>query len=83
VLVEKEWVSFGHMFRTRCTKEGYKGQESSPVFTQWLDAVWQVTRQMPCEFEFGEALLSLLAAEVLPDNAFGTLVFDNAAERAR
>lgn len=40
VLVEKEWCSFGHMFGLRAHSDS--PTESSPVFLQWLDAVWQV-----------------------------------------
>ena len=43
VLVEKDWCAFGHKFGQRC---GHglpdKSQERSPIFVQWLDAVWQV-----------------------------------------
>ena len=42
VLVEKEWCSFGHMFGARAHSDS--PTESSPVFLQWLDAVWQVRR---------------------------------------
>lgn len=41
VLVEKEWCSFGHMFGLRAHSDS--PTESSPVFLQWLDAVWQVS----------------------------------------
>lgn len=41
VLVEKEWCSFGHMFGLRAHSDS--PTESSPVFLQWLDTVWQVT----------------------------------------
>lgn len=40
VLVEKEWCSFGHMFGLRAHSDS--PTESSPVFLQWLDTVWQV-----------------------------------------
>lgn len=40
VLVEKEWSSFGHMFGLRAHSDS--PTESSPVFLQWLDTVWQV-----------------------------------------
>lgn len=39
--MEKEWCSFGHMFGLRAHSDS--PTESSPVFLQWLDAVWQVT----------------------------------------
>jgi hypothetical protein len=41
ILIQKEWLSFGHMFAERCisakTTEGH-----GPIFLQWLDCIWQV-----------------------------------------
>lgn len=48
VLVEREWLSFGHKFGDRNNVDG----EQSPVFLQWLDCVYQVTIQYPTSFEF-------------------------------
>lgn len=36
-LVEKEFCSFGHMFAKR---SDYKSHEYSPIFLQFVDAVW-------------------------------------------
>jgi hypothetical protein len=41
VLIEKDWLSFGHMFKQRLGQAG-DAHEQSPVFHQWLDCVWQV-----------------------------------------
>ena len=38
--------------------------ETSPIFLQWLEVVWQLTAQFPAAFEFGEALLLFLADHV-------------------
>ncbi|KAG6586831.1 myotubularin-like protein [Phytophthora cinnamomi] len=48
VLIEKEWCSFGHKFRDR-TGHGASNNsnETSPVFLQWIDCVWQVLVQSP------------------------------------
>ena len=45
-LVEREWVSFGHKFHDRTQGMGaaWKGEESAPIFVQWLDVVQQVGR---------------------------------------
>ena len=61
-LVCKEFVWFGHRFRSR-GKTGHGGEhvEYSPIFLQFLDCVFQVWRQMPWEFEFNDSLLLLLA----------------------
>ena len=78
-LVEKEWFGFGHCFDTRGGRRG-PASKTSPVFEQFLDAVWQLTRQAPAAFEFGEELLVALAAEARR----GAPPFrcDSAAERA-
>ena len=61
-LVEKEWLSFGHCFETRAGRRG-PASKAAPIFEQFLDAVWQLVRQQPAAFEFGEAALLALAAE--------------------
>lgn len=43
VLIQKEWLSFGHKFHAR-TLLSQTQDEHSPVFLQWLDCVWQVLR---------------------------------------
>jgi len=53
VLINKDWVSFGHKFKDRLGE----GRESSPVFHQFLDCVWQVTTQFPDKFQFNQRLL--------------------------
>lgn len=68
VLVEKDWLAFGHKFADRCghtghatgevTSEKEGGKEVSPVFTQFLDCVWQLIRQYPRGFEFNERFLA-------------------------
>ena len=63
VLVEKEWLSFGHQFATRLGHGQHsvkRTQYCSPVFVQWLDAVWQVVDQFPSCFEFDERYLITL-----------------------
>ncbi|POI32621.1 hypothetical protein CIB84_003626, partial [Bambusicola thoracicus] len=59
VLVESDWLDFGHKFGDRCGhQEKVEDQnEQCPVFLQWLDAVHQLLKQFPCLFEFNEAFL--------------------------
>uniref|UniRef100_UPI00358EB7DD myotubularin-related protein 3-like isoform X4 n=1 Tax=Myxine glutinosa TaxID=7769 RepID=UPI00358EB7DD len=59
LLVETEWLDFGHKFGERCGHGVGAGDanERCPVFLQWLDAVHQLLRQFPCSFEFNEAFL--------------------------
>lgn len=59
VLVETEWLDFGHKFADRCGHGENSGDvnERCPVFLQWLDCVHQLQRQFPCSFQFNEAFL--------------------------
>uniref|UniRef100_A0A8C3URY6 phosphatidylinositol-3,5-bisphosphate 3-phosphatase n=1 Tax=Catharus ustulatus TaxID=91951 RepID=A0A8C3URY6_CATUS len=61
VLVETEWLDFGHKFADRCGhgENSDDLNERCPVFLQWLDCVHQLQRQFPCSFEFNEAFLVL------------------------
>ncbi len=42
VLIEKEWLSFGHKFTIRSGHLQGDLKETSPIFTQFLDTTWQV-----------------------------------------
>jgi hypothetical protein len=45
VLIEKDWLAFGHKFKDR--NEGpQESHERSPVFLQFLDCIWQMHRQV-------------------------------------
>ncbi|XP_066400935.1 myotubularin-related protein 6 isoform X2 [Molothrus aeneus] len=57
VLIEKDWISFGHKFSDRCCQLDGDPKEISPVFTQFLESVWNLTEQFPQAFEFNEAFL--------------------------
>ncbi|KAL7419126.1 phosphatidylinositol-3-phosphatase ymr1 [Cryptotrichosporon argae] len=123
VLVEKDWLSFGHMFNHRsghmssdklfrATPDNINGddesddeftgavkgaqalfglvskqftsnahlKETSPVFHQFLDCVWQILRQFPTRFEFNEAFLLSLHHHLYACQ-FGTFLFDSERER--
>ncbi|KAH9389114.1 Myotubularin- protein 2 [Tyrophagus putrescentiae] len=55
VLIEKEWLSFGHKFAQRIghCEDKPNDDNRSPVFLQWLDCVWQLTKQFPTAFDSG------------------------------
>uniref|UniRef100_A0A6I8N4K7 Myotubularin phosphatase domain-containing protein n=1 Tax=Ornithorhynchus anatinus TaxID=9258 RepID=A0A6I8N4K7_ORNAN len=57
VLIEKEWMSMGHKFSQRCGHLEGDPKEVSPVFTQFVECVWQLMEQFPCAFEFNERFL--------------------------
>ena len=66
VLIEKDWLSFGHPFGLRCGYIHSEGsaQETSPVFILFLDALYQLICQAPCAFEYNEPLLSALGGHL-------------------
>uniref|UniRef100_A0A8C0VHW0 Myotubularin related protein 8 n=1 Tax=Cyanistes caeruleus TaxID=156563 RepID=A0A8C0VHW0_CYACU len=57
VLIEKEWIAMGHKFSHRCGHLDGDPKEVSPVFTQFVECVWQLMQQFPCSFEFSERFL--------------------------
>ncbi|XP_025123160.2 myotubularin-related protein 3 isoform X6 [Bubalus bubalis] len=82
VLVEMEWLDFGHKFADRCGhgENSDDLNERCPVFLQWLDCVHQLQRQFPCSFEFNEAFLVKLVQHTY-SCLFGTFLCNNAKER--
>ncbi|XP_078457232.1 phosphatidylinositol-3,5-bisphosphate 3-phosphatase MTMR2-like isoform X1 [Lampetra planeri] len=62
VLVEKEWVSSGHKFQQRVGHgdKNHADSDRSPIFLQFVDCVWQLTKQFPTAFEFNEHFLIML-----------------------
>jgi len=62
ILVEKDWLSFGHQFGLRNGfAEKEKQDQASPIFLQFLDAVHQLLEPFPNAFEFNEKFLLFLA----------------------
>ena len=57
-LVRKDFTGFGHMFAKRGRRSSE--HESSPVFLQWIDCLWQLTEQFPTHFEYNESFLLFL-----------------------
>ncbi|XP_026874643.2 myotubularin-related protein 7b isoform X1 [Electrophorus electricus] len=64
VLMEKDWVSFGHKFSHRYAHLDGDPREVSPVLDQFLECVWQLMEQFPCAFEFNERFLLQLHTHV-------------------
>jgi myotubularin-related protein 3/4 len=59
ILVQREWIAFGHKFGDRCGHGvgASDSNERSPVFLQWLDCIYQLFMQNPIAFEFNEMFL--------------------------
>lgn len=59
VLVEREWLAFGHKFADRCGHAAGSDDQNErcPVFLQWLDCVHQLILQFPCSFQFAHTYL--------------------------
>lgn len=90
VLIEKEWLSFGHQFRYRnkfyslidTPTEISSENQFSPIFIQWLDCLYQIMSQNYTKFEFNYKLLTFLANEVY-EGKYGTFLFNNDYEREK
>ncbi|XP_018008374.1 myotubularin-related protein 2 isoform X2 [Hyalella azteca] len=82
VLIEKEWLSFGHKFAQRVGHGDDRHQDSdrSPTFVQFIDCVWQIMRQFPHAFQYTQDLL-LLILDHLYSCLFGTFLYNSEHER--
>lgn len=82
VLVEREWLHFGHKFADRCGNGEHDEDvnERCPVFLQWLECVYQLHSQFPCQFQFNEAFLVKMVQHTY-SCLFGTFLCNTARER--
>ena len=96
-LVEKDFMAFGHPFHTRCAHGEGRSQDASsgappttshdegqvsPIFVQFLDAVFQVVNQYPEAFEFNTKYLRFIS-DHLYSCRFGNFLCDTERERER
>uniref|UniRef100_A0A671LDI6 phosphatidylinositol-3,5-bisphosphate 3-phosphatase n=1 Tax=Sinocyclocheilus anshuiensis TaxID=1608454 RepID=A0A671LDI6_9TELE len=82
VLLEKEWLSFGHRFASQVGHGdgNHANSERSPLFVQFIDCVWQMARQFPSAFEFNELFL-ITVLDHLYSCLFGTFLYNSEQER--
>ncbi|XP_017769087.1 PREDICTED: myotubularin-related protein 2 isoform X2 [Nicrophorus vespilloides] len=82
VLIEKEWISFGHKFQQRIGHgdDHHSDADRSPVFLQFIDCVWQITQQFSNAFEFNECFL-ITILDHLYSCRFGTFLCNSERER--
>lgn len=80
VLIEKEWLGFGHKFAQRLGFLRGDPKEVSPIFLQFLECTWQVSQQFPRAFEFNELFLVQIY-DCLVSSQFGTFLGNCEKER--
>nr|XP_033705642.1 myotubularin-related protein 1 isoform X3 [Tursiops truncatus] len=83
-LIEKEWISFGHRFALRVGhgNDNHADADRSPIFLQFIDCVWQMTRQFPSAFEFNELFL-ITILDHLYSCLFGTFLCNCEQQRLK
>jgi myotubularin-related protein 6/7/8 len=79
-LIEKDWLMFGHKFNDRCGYLAGDAREISPVFTQFIDATYQLVVQFPQSFQFNEKYLLTIHDHVYSCQ-FGTFIGNCQKER--
>lgn len=84
VLVEKDWIAFGHPFQKRCAhgfdKSTRQEDEMSPIFLQFLDCMFQLINQFPQYFEYSQRYI-LTIADHIYSCRFGTFIGNSESER--
>uniref|UniRef100_A0A9L0S1N9 Myotubularin n=1 Tax=Equus caballus TaxID=9796 RepID=A0A9L0S1N9_HORSE len=84
ILVQKEWISFGHKFASRIGHgdKNHADADRSPIFLQFIDCVWQMSKQFPTAFEFNEQFL-ITILDHLYSCRFGTFLYNCESARER
>ncbi|XP_051169352.1 myotubularin-related protein 8 [Leptopilina boulardi] len=82
ILIEKDWLSFGHKFNDRCGHIISDSKELAPIFTQFIDCTYQLLQQYPYAFQFNEVFLLTLHDHV-NSCQYGTFVGNCEKERQK
>lgn len=84
VLIEKEWISFGHKFLQRIGHgdDRHADTDRSPIFLQFIECVWQIMQQFPNVFEFNENFL-ITVVDHSYSCLFGTFLCNSEQQRTR
>ncbi len=84
ILVEKEWLSFGHKFAQRhghgTFSPKFKDTQRAPIFLQFVDCCWQLSQQFPTSFEWNERML-IMVVDACYSCLFGTFLCNTDQER--
>eukprot|EP00457_Paulinella_chromatophora_P001320 gb/GEZN01001322.1/.p1 GENE.gb/GEZN01001322.1/~~gb/GEZN01001322.1/.p1 ORF type:complete len:998 (+),score=83.03 gb/GEZN01001322.1/:62-3055(+) len=83
ILIEKEWLSFGHQFAKRAGHmDPQMSTQRAPIFMQFIECVWQMAHQFASAFEFNEDFL----IEIIDQSyacCFGTFLCDCEGQRKK
>ena len=85
VLIEKDFLSFGHQFKIRngyYSKDEQNENKTSPILLQFLDATHQLLVQYPIYFEFNMNFL-LFIANSINSGLYGTFLYDCDKDREK
>lgn len=83
VLIEREFISFGHQFKTRlanCQENAVNKKGYVPIFILFLDCIYQAMMQSPLSFEFNQRFIKKLAVHC-QTLKFGTFLNNSDTER--
>ena len=79
----KEFCAFGFQFAKRGDEakgKDFEKGECSPVFLQFVDAVYQIYSQFPTRFEFNETFLLFIASHIY-SGIFGNFLYNCEQDR--